>query len=421
MRLVALNERIAAYEPGGSSLSTDPRTVLNHLLAARSWKSLISLLKTDCCSPLFAKREAEPLWESDGLNVTAGPSGKVEATPFAHLHPSGQLISQIERDRSLDYLDNLTKADLLKEEGVYEVQIQELLAYREELRRFLLMAAVALGAEPPKDMFNGLTLSQVIESSNCGSAENYKSYFKKFFGKHGELKAVSFNESYWPISYLGPFAYDGPLVMGVADGFGDDLRLSFSEEWQAGILAGSFDAHSVTRTAGKYVFFYDSSEHDEETACRLFCGLTVARIIDSSNWDYVDHYAFIHDYLDEPDLDQAIQFSLSAGFQHPRIHSSFQRWQSELVGEAIEAVFSKRIALCAFCKTPIILASNHSRNEYCCDSHKTLASMKRRNQVRSLRAKGVSLEDAIAEIGLSFEPSVRRWYREIDSPLEHGA
>ncbi len=50
--------------------------------------------------------------------------------------------------------------------------------------------------------------------------------------------------------------------------------------------------------------------------------------------------------------------------------------------------------------------------EYCCESHKTVASKRRRQRAHQLYQMGISVEEAKAEIGEAYSISVEKWYGE---------
>jgi len=152
MEFVALNEKVAAFVPTGTSRRANPRTALNRLMTVGSWRSLIDFLKSEGCNDLFAKREATPL-------VTRGDS---EYGEFYFDELTGSLRARIDKDASVDYLDDLTRDDLLAQGDVYELYIPELLSWREDISCFLLLAAVSMGATIPEDMFNDFSFDMSV-------------------------------------------------------------------------------------------------------------------------------------------------------------------------------------------------------------------------------------------------------------------
>ncbi|HJA28003.1 MAG TPA: hypothetical protein IAA15_00305, partial [Candidatus Olsenella pullicola] len=115
---------------------------------------------------------------------------------------------------------------------------------------------------------------------------------------------------------------------------------------------------------------------------------------------------------DEPDFEINSLFSLNQGFFRPKDDGGFTRWQTALYDTVEDAIYDGRVALCPVCGTPIITRSTSSRAEYCCESHKTAASKRRRQTAHILYASGVPLEDAVTQIGEDYRTSIERWYAE---------
>ena len=121
---------------------------------------------------------------------------------------------------------------------------------------------------------------------------------------------------------------------------------------------------------------------------------------------------FQHKYVGEPPVEPFPSFTIEHGFKHQKRDTGFKRWQNVVQEVAEAAIYDGRVTLCPICNTPIITKSDKSRTEFCCLSHKTIASKRRRNRAHQLYQMGVTIEDAIIEIGVEYADSVRKWYQE---------
>lgn len=413
MRLAALNETIAAFTTEGPTAEADPRAALNKLMTVKSWRQLIEFLKGEGCNDLFAKREAKPLVD----RFNEDPYGDDEG--FCYEELSGSLKARIDKDNSIDYLDDLSKADLLQQGDVYELYIPELMSYSDEISNLLTLAAVALGANPPDDLAVDFDFSQV----ECDFDETFIPAFNKMvddlFGDHGQIALMSLNRRYWPESGFGPYlSEDAPFEVKL---FRDELK-KYQWERHAGVIAcrAYFGKDHNGEDQDYDIFIYDTSRYSHADAIRMLCGIIVAHtqgdttLMPTFGWE--DERTFDHDYLDEPDYQTGIRFSLDGGFEHPIVDEyGFKRWQLAVQETAEAAIFDGRVALCPICNTPIITKSHQSRIEYCCESHKTIASKRRRERAHQLYQMGTPIEDAIKEIGPEYRASIKKWYAEAEA------
>ncbi len=385
MRLVALNEERAVYLPEGEDREVEPRAALNKLLTVHSWKAMLDFLKNEACCPLFAKRESDPLknglWTPEELQIDL----------------TGSLKSRIDSDNEIDYLDELTERDLLSasKDELLEVWIPELLFYRDSFFDYLRIAAFAIGCPYPDDLFIFPDIVDVIAAE----------YIRDFLGDPSRYGCVGIdlsNTHKHDASYYDMLYDDDKFVNydRYPDGLNDD-----------GYLLTDFDDFSKDRDGQRYALIvYERSRYAPEEALRLLCGELVT--IDLGRIQNVDVGDYFHSYVDEPDPFITSTFSLEQGFSHPRDDGSFLRWQVALFDVVEKAIFDGRIALCPMCGTPIVTRSTLSRTEYCCESHKTAASKRRRQTAHILYASGTPLEDAVAQIGEDYRTSIERWYAE---------
>lgn len=385
MRLVALNEERAVYLPEGEDREVEPRAALNKLLTVHSWKAMLDFLKNEACCSFFAKREDNPL--KNGLWTR----GKLQ------IDLAGSLKSRIDSDNEIDYLDELTEKDLLSasKDELLEVWIPELLFYRDSFFDYLRIAAFAIGCPYPDDLFIFPDISDVIAAE----------YIRDFFGDPSGYGCVGIDlaDTHKHSASYFDMLYDDDKFSNYdryPDGLNDD-----------GYLLTDFDDFSKDRDGQRYALIvYERSRYAPEEALRLLCGELVT--IDLGRIQNVDVGDYYHHYVDEPDPFITSTFSLEQGFSHPRDDGSFLRWQIALFDVVEKAIFDGRIALCPVCGTPIVTRSTLSRTEYCCESHKTAASKRRRQTAHILYASGIPLEDAVAQIGEDYRTSIERWYAE---------
>ncbi|MBP3884173.1 MAG: hypothetical protein J6D54_04445 [Olsenella sp.] len=411
MMFVALNENIAAFVPGGINRDADPRAALNKLMTVNSWRLLIDFLKNEGCNGLFAKREAEPLVDRANHDVD-GMRGRFSHEGYYFDELAGSLKARIDKDDTVDYLDDLTRADLLAQGDVYELYIPELLSYASDIASLLTLAAVALGAQPPDDLVSDFTFEQV----ECDFDETFMpcvdEMVDKLFGKHGPIAIMDLNMKYWPETDYGPYMNDAPITKKL---FSSALE-GFKREREGGVMA--YHAYLGPDHNGEDqdydLFFYDTSRYSREEAIRMLCAMIVVHTAGDTTLTpaFEEDLPFHHAYADEPEPDGYPHFSLDEGFKHPKTNTGFKRWQLAVQEVAEAAIYDGRVTLCPICGTPIITKSDKSRIEYCCESHKTVASKRRRQRAHQLYQMGVSVEEAKAEIGEAYSISVEKWYAE---------
>ena len=391
MKLVALNKERAVYLPEGDAREIDPRIALNKLLTVHSWKAMLDFLGNEACCSLFAKREDDPfkngLWKPGEL----------------HVDLAGSLESRIDADSEVDYLDELAEKDLLAtgKDEIYEVWIPELLYYRDNYARYLTIAAYALGATPPEGTFKFPEVSEALD----------KEYIKNFLGDPSKYAAVALDDmkthkqcgTYFDcISEDSIFENFGRYPDGVNE---EGYLLTTYEEWPEN-PADSLDSTYY------FLIVYERERYTRKEAIRLLCGELVT--VDLGMPAYLDPGDFYHYYTDEPDIEINSLFSLDQGFFRPKDDGGFTHWQTALFDCVESAIFDGRVTLCPVCGTPILTRSNQSRAEYCCESHKTAASKRRRQTAHILYASGTPLEEAVAQIGNEYRASIERWYAEAE-------
>lgn len=223
---------------------------------------------------------------------------------------------------------------------------------------------------------------------------------------------MDLNMKYWPETDYGPYMNDAPVTYKLFSSVLED----FEREREAGVMAcrAYFGPDHSGEDQDYDLFFYDTSRYNREEAIRMLCAMVVVHTAGDTTLTppYEEDMPFHHKYADEPELDGYPQFSLDGGFKHPKTDTDFKRWQLA-VQEVVEAaIYDSRVCLCPICGTPIITKTDKSRIEFCCESHKTVASKRRRQRAHQLYQMGIPMEDAIAEIGEAYAASVKKWYRE---------
>ena len=389
MRLVALNEERAVYLPEGEDREVEPRAALNKLLTVRSWKAMLDFLKNEACCSLFAKREDDPLknglWKPEELQIDL----------------SGSLKSRIDSDNEIDYLDELTEKDLLSasKDELHEVWIPELLFFRDSYVRYLTIAAYALGTTPPDGLFKFPEITEALDQE----------YVRDFLSDVSKYAAVALDDE--STHKIAGTYFDSIAEDTIFENFGnypdginkDGYLLTTYEEWPE---------NPVDSLDSTYYFLivYERERYSKEEAIRLLCGKLIT--VDLGTPMYLNPMDFYHYYTDEPDFEINSLFSLNQGFFRPKDDGGFTRWQTALYDTVEDAIYDGRVSLCSVCGTPIITRSTSSRAEFCCESHKTAASKRRRQTAHILYASGTPLEDAVAQIGEDYRTSIERWYAE---------
>jgi hypothetical protein len=396
MKLTAINEEVASFTPSRELGEISDRDILNKLMRVRSWKGLISFLQTPGVGRALAKKESEPL---TGCGIPSNAKCWCKAL-------LGKLNTQIDRITEIDYLDDVTKHDLLSSGETYEVWLPELLSYAEDYRCLLTLAAVALGRSPaPIGMFK--TINPLAYCEDEGAKEWFGKCVGASFRNGAEIGFLSLDATYWPASEFGPYTlYEDECCFACELGDkGSDYRLK--EDERQGVLGFRFYAGG---DVDLYITAFDKGGMSESVAERIACGLIVSSAIGRTIWE--EDSSFRHVYADFPKEVDGGTFSLDEGFGLVSEKNEFSCWQECLTGVVERAILSGNVTLCKCCGAPIITKSGKDRVEYCCNSHKTTASKQRRERTVALCLQGVPVGDAIAEIGESYSESVARWYKE---------
>lgn len=397
MILDALNERHAAYTGEPSGEPGDPRKALNQLLTVDSWGKLVKFLKSPLCMSILPSRESEP------LTWTFNP-GPMPGHNTIRL--SGSLGRSISRDPDIDDLDDLAQGDLLAEPTLREVWIPEVLDFITEARKFLTLAAVALGSPIPGD-FYGDYVSRVGDPGRALDANPPRLVSPDGIG------AIAINPKYVPDMrlliedfYLVDLYPDinrlGEMAAYNLDLTADDV-IAF-HDW----VEGSGDL-KVPENPSALRIYYDIRPHSEVDAVRRLAGDVIADYLNHSV-EELEGWPYSHHFHDDPSYEECgVRYVPGEGFVKP--HPAWRpRWANELWKVAIDAVYDGRIVLCEWCQTPIVYKLESRKPDYCCPSHKVLANKRRRERAIALCASDTPLDEAAEIIGPKYRKSIERWY-----------
>ena len=426
MKLIAVNEKWAIYDSVDGLDEFNTFEALRDLIALKTYRQLIAFLQNHTCNLAFA----DSVEESFDYTYQWDYWSEVERV----LHPEnknvgielqGNLSKAIDASPGIDYLDALTAEDL-DNTKVGELRLGELLEVQRWLRGFFTVAAVAAGSKPPDSLLFKVPTSLVYA--------NERTWFEDNIGCNpDELESFAVQ---LPDIHVGPhalindeaFEYEGEIFRHqdkynkyqlVLSGQDRDSFGGYTDGYPLSIDHCLYTWYAPLNKDDDYVFAKKGRDdaclvvtvmrdQDKDETIRNFFGRILETMLNCGFNMYELHLTLpfhgeweMHPYSFIPGkgiVETKVRF--------PKV------WYDELFKESVQVILNKRVSLCPICGSPVIIRDYRGRKpkEVCSDTCKTIASNQRRETAIKLAASGVSVEDAIEQIGKEYERSVRKWY-----------
>lgn len=413
MELLALNKQWAVYSPEEDRNELDSFSALQDLLSIKTYQQLIRFLIERTCNEAFLTSSDTDFADSFNRNERIWRRNAMD------IDLQGNLSRAIDQFPSVDYLDELTASDL-KDHGVYQLDLTEVMDFQDIMRRFLTVAAVALGAEAPVGLFIEIPSEDILgadwirDNVHC---------------EPGDLKTIGFNQKVAGFKRKG--LLDEELMDSVFNSTNGYSRhqLVIDDSKEYGKYTDGFP-FSIDGVIYEYSEYYPPSdaEHDKydyqyyltvsfldnvtvSRARMLLAGRIVEAVLNS--WlNLAEQNEFEVPYHPEIDYDR-YKFIPGKGFVERKVVEPLW-WVVDLYDEAINLIIEGKVSLCPVCGSPVLIKDFRGRKSklVCSDSCKTKASNQRRETAYQCAASGIPVEEAIARIGEEYEGSVRKWYAE---------
>ena len=303
---------------------------------------------------------------------------------------AGSLEASLNRRDDVDYLDELTARDL-EGEDVYLLCVSDLVSFSIDARKFLTLAAVALGSEAPDGLFEGVdTLFEAGYEPEQGDV----------------LLGIPLNRT--GVSRFGLFG-DESLTQGVFEGGGFPFRTESETE-----LGDRPDLMSICFGVENYrddecCLTVCSTDYVDPADAKMALAGRIVEVL-MNEQDLFNGYEFPEMGSDFYDYDE-YRYSPGVGFY--KAPPEEPRWWFELLfDEMLRVVLEGTVTLCPVCGRPVIVGSRRGRKpkRYCSDSCKTKACNIRREDAIRRAWNGVPLDEAVKIIGPEYEQSVSRYF-----------
>lgn len=399
MKLIALNRTWAVYQDDGAAEGGfDAPSALDALLSIRSYKDLLSFLIRYSCRKSFAFPSDTPYRGWDKKMKLWSEQDLVHGL-------TGSLASALGKYLEIDYLDAVTAADLNQTE-TFDIHIAELMEFRETIKKFLTVAAIATGSQSPSGLF---------KESDTGSIFS-EDWWRDFVGTSmSESKTFLFDLHDAGVKRHGifdPWFFEESLFYKdikfgrYPDGVNFSGFILSVPEYDPENSNDLTDYVSVTCTK--------SDQASVDTAQKACAGYVIATILNHVDSIFVECSSLSLPPLEEDALTK-YSFNLESGFVENKVREP-DFWFDLLLDEAVKAIIDKRVKLCPQCGAPVVVKDYRGRfeKEFCSNRCKTAASKNRRERAIRLAASGVPVEVAIMEIGERHSESIKNWYEEVE-------
>lgn len=413
MELLALNKQWAVYSPVGEKGKLDAFSALQELLLVKNYQQLVKYLAEQTCNDSFLVSSDTDFADSFDREE------RVWRRRAADIKLQGNLSRSIDQFPSVDYLDELVASDL-KGSKVYQLDLTELMDFQDVMRRFLTIAAIALGSEAPDGIFVDIPSEDIFDEQwirdnvHCDPGTLHTIGFNQKIA--GFRRKGILNEDLLDTVFNSTSGYSRhQLVIDDSKEYGkytdgypfsvDHVIYSYSEYYQPS---------EEERDPYDYEYYLTISFLDNVTPERarlLLAGRTVEAVLNS--WlDLAEQRDFVVPYFPDMDYDR-YKFVPGKGFVKRKVVEP-PWWVTDLYDEAIDLILEGKVSLCPVCGSPVLIKDFRGRKSklVCSDSCKTRASNQRRETAYQCAASGIPLEEAISRIGEEYARSVRKWYAE---------
>lgn len=412
MKLLALNRQWAVYGTEGSRGKLDSFAALHELLRVHSYQQLINYLITQTCNDVFLTAAetsfSDAFYQKD----------RIWHKSAADINLRGSLSNAIDRYPNIDYLDELAVSDL-KKSDCYQLDLTVLMNFKEIIRKLLIIAAVALGADIQKGLF------VEIPSEDIFDAEWIKGNVRC---EPDELHTIGLNQNDLGFNVnevLDEGLYD--TVFSCTRGYSrHQLIMDDSKEYGKYTDGYPFSIDTVIYSYAEYglpseqnhyqrdyyftVSFLDGI--DPGYAKMLLAGRMVEAVLNA--WPYYAGQKGLEAPY-HPDVDcDIVKFVPGEGFiENKATEPSW--WVDELCNEAFELIIQGKVSICPVCGNPVLIKDYRGRKHrlVCSDSCKTRACNQRRESAYHFAMSGKPIDEAISAIGDEYSDSVCKWYAEV--------
>lgn len=388
MKLIALNESWAIFEPDKETSAPSTSAVLNEMLKVKTQVQWIDFLSQYVRDPSFAHNEI-PATYSRMLELEYGFRINLESKT------DESLLRALNQFANIDYLDSLVLEDFA-DLPVYWVSYSELKAFKEIISNLFLLSAVATGSLIPSDLFKEVYVQDIYDEKWI--CETFKCSVKDIavlclsLDKVGAGHHMLFGDE---IFEMESYFYDGS----------DKEKHPVYIDWCEEQVDGAADYSPL--------IIYKAGNLNSKALRELAGEITVT--IMNSGIDFLDQRQFMAPLYEKQDSFDRYQYHSDTGFIQV-VDSVREWWLEKLYAEAIRLILDSKVSVCPVCESPFLRVENrgrYSRNT-CSASCKTKLSQQRRTQVISNALRGIPIEDTIEDIGVQFKESIVRWYEEAD-------
>lgn len=395
MKMVAINKAWAVFEDDGvAEPSIDALSALDALLSVRTYKELLEFLITFCCKRGFA-------FSSDNLFRDWDDGLKVWPEFGYSNEPAGSLASALEKYPEIDYLDALTAADL-DESSTFDVSILELIGFRDTIKSFLTVAAVAMGSAPPTGLF------EEVETGTVFAEDWWNDIVGTDFAESKTFLLDLHHAGVERHGIFDPWFFENSVFDAYArfDRYPDGCS-------SPGVVLYSPDCDGE-RDLTDYVSV--TSVHNDPSSignALKICAGSVVEVILNHMQDLTECSVFTFPPMKEEDFDR-YAYDPQKGFIEKESQLP-DTWFEMLLAQSARLIVDGKIKLCPQCGTPVIVKDQRGRfeKEFCSNRCKTASSKSRREYAIRLASSGVSIEKATSLIGEKHRKSVEKWYAEI--------
>lgn len=415
MRLLALNEQWAVFDHENPVEEFNTFEALQDILSIKNYAQLIQFLKKHACNTAFAQDS-----DTDFDDAFNRPN-RIWRTNRKELQLKGNLNTAIDAHPDIDYLDQLVIDDL-SGQSVYQIYLPELIDFQETMRRFLSYAAVSLGAKASETMFTKIDPTLLFgkewikNNLDCLPSELTSLGFPEESIGAGRERLISddvFDRGIF--KHLDKYSrYQ--LVIDENQEFGrytdgyplstDKVIYTYEEYPEQTPDSDSDSSYYLTVTF--------TNDVDEAHAKKLLAGRAVEALL-NTGLEFTDQNQFRAPIYDDS-LFESYSFNPESGF-HEKKELIPKWWVDELFNETIRLILQNKVTLCPVCGAPVLIRDFRGRKSkfVCSDSCKTKASNQRKETAYRYASTGVSIENAIERIGIEYENSIRKWYKDAQS------